>query len=88
MEKISRENVDMVAIKRPGGPRARATERIYEQLGLLEIGEAITITRKEWGIKSSPRFVVNKVAENRGWNKRFKVHTFEDDTGWLIKRTK
>lgn len=88
MEKLSRDQVHTIAVKRNGGPSARATEHIYQQLDLLEVGEAVTITRKEWGIKSPPRYVVNHVARNRDWKKTFTVRTFLDDTGWLIKRTK
>lgn len=78
----------MVAVKSGGGPNAGMRESIYKQLSSLEVGEAITVTKKEWGIRSSPRYTVNRVARNRDWKCKFSIQTFVDETGWLIKRVK
>ena len=88
MKKLDRHEVGTVAVKGGGGPNAGLREKIYEQLSSLQVGEAITVTKKEWGIQSSPRWIVNRLARNRDWKSKFSVRTFIDETGWLITRIK
>ncbi|MGF6428230.1 hypothetical protein [Bradyrhizobium elkanii] len=88
MERIARENVAAVATKSGGGPRAQSSERVYQEMLLLAVGEALRITKREWGIKSPPSWNVNKVAARRGSKARFTCRMLTDETGWLIKRIK
>lgn len=86
MQKLTSEEAAALQPLRRTRPSKNA--HVYTQLFMLEIGEVLLVTNREWKIPTPPYWNVNRVALMRKSPARFSCRTLEDGSGWLITRIK
>lgn len=70
----------------PLGGTGRST-RIYDKIINLKPGEAVIVTKTDWGtLSNAPSRKARYIAKKYKWH--FKTNRLEDMSGWVIKRVK
>jgi hypothetical protein len=85
MQKITPAEMPKLRLKTG---RPTRNERVYQQLFMLEVGEVLHVTHRDWKTKTKPYWTVNRVAHFRGSKAKFSCKTLHDGRGWLITRIK
>jgi hypothetical protein len=79
MKKLTAEEANAII------PAAQGrTTTVSAMLATLAIGEALIITRTDWGSKSGPYRIVNYYSKKTG--RLFTKGRMPDGSGWFIKR--
>ena len=79
MKKLSPEEVSKMKLLPIGN-----MSPFYRALILLEAGEHLLITRKEWVQQKTPSSMTNYIEKNS--KKRFEVFQTQELDGWVVKR--
>lgn len=61
---------------------------IYKEIGLLNIGEALVVTKEEWPLKSVPNGMSMPKRFRPHAEAKFGTRTLADESGWAVVRLK
>lgn len=89
MRVISSEEIQNLRFRSGGfGKGNEKAKEIYQLIGSLGLGQGVLITKEEWPLKGKPTPSNIRDEYKSDPESKFRVQRLEDDSGWVVIRTK